>query len=303
MRKTFTYSFIQIEACNMCGAGRDHMRILGKRLNRAQGRNPSKKTGITTTVVKCDRCQLIFANPLPLPGSIQDHYGVLPENYWNEEYFRPDPDYFAQELRTLSTLQTVQPGSRSLDIGSGIGKCMIALSAKGFDAYGFEPSLPFYERSLDKMKLSKERQSLDSMETASYPENHFDFITFGAVLEHLADPSASIAKAMKWLKPGGIIHIEVPSSAWLVSKIINFYYAVSGTDYVGNISPMHPPYHLYEFGLKSFQEHASRNNYDIALVQYGVCQSYMPKLLDVFIRPYMKHTNTGMQMIIWLKKK
>ena len=27
-----------------------------------------------------------------------------------------------------------------------------------------------------------------------------------------------------------------------------------GTNYVTNISPMHSPFHLYEFGLKSFEE-------------------------------------------------
>jgi 2-polyprenyl-3-methyl-5-hydroxy-6-metoxy-1,4-benzoquinol methylase len=43
-----------------------------------------------------------------------------------------------------------------------------------------------------------------------FPEAHFDFITFGAVLEHLYDPSMSIHKAMSWLKPSGIMHIEVP---------------------------------------------------------------------------------------------
>jgi 2-polyprenyl-3-methyl-5-hydroxy-6-metoxy-1,4-benzoquinol methylase len=303
MKKDMRYSFLDVEACNMCGSGVDQSKVLGKRMNKSQGRNPGRITGISTTVMKCRNCGLIYSNPLPVPESIQDHYGVLPEDYWTEEYFKVDPDYFQRELSTLKGIREFPAGSKSLDIGSGIGKCMIALQNAGFDAYGFEPSIPFYERSIAKMGLSPEKQSMSSVETAEYPENTFDFITFGAVLEHLYDPGASISKAMKWLKPGGIMHIEVPSSDWLVSKIINFYYSMTGSDYVGNISPMHSPYHLYEFGLESFKQHAKKNGYKIVHSQYAVCQSYMPKLIDIVIRPYMKATNTGMQLIIWLEKK
>ncbi|MBK8291297.1 MAG: methyltransferase domain-containing protein [Flammeovirgaceae bacterium] len=55
-----------------------------------------------------------------------------------------------------------------------------------------------------------------------YPENSFDFISFGAVLEHVYSPADSILRTLRWLKPNGIIHIEVPSSDWLINKIINF---------------------------------------------------------------------------------
>ena len=104
------------------------------------------------------------------------------------------------------------------------------------------------------------------------------------------------------LKPGGLIHIEVPSSNWLIGRIINLYYKLRMTDYVGNLSPMHEPFHLHEFSLKSFQIHAGNNNYNIVHHDYYVCQTYMPKILDVLIKPYMKKTKTGMQLCVWLKK-
>ena len=42
---------------------------------------------------------------------------------------------------------------KALDIGAGIGKCMIALENASFDVYGIEPSNPFYERALSRMKI------------------------------------------------------------------------------------------------------------------------------------------------------
>src|SRR5205085_2091982 len=83
------------------------------------------------------------------------------------------------------------------------------------------------------------------------PENFFDFITFGAVLEHLYHPAACLEKALQWLKPEGILQVEVPSSKHLVSKLINIYFTLIGTNFVTNISPMHAPFHMYEFSLKS----------------------------------------------------
>lgn len=303
IRNSVKYRFDTIEQCNMCGSPSATHKVLGKRLNKSQGKNPKKKTGITTTIVKCTSCSLIYSNPQPIPESLQDHYGLPPENYWTPEYFKINENYFATEIVQLKKLIDFKEGMKSLDIGAGLGKGMIAMAKAGFDTYGFEGSKPFHEKAISHMGISPDRLKLGMMEEVSFPDNHFDFISFGAVLEHLYDPSASILKAMKWLKPNGIIHIEVPSSNWLVAKLINFYYKLRRGDYVGNLSPMHPPFHLHEFGLASFEKHAKLNNYEIAYSEFYVCQTFMPKPINFFIKPYMKRTNKGMQLCVWLRKK
>lgn len=295
------YTFIYIEKCNMCGSDtKDHI-VMGKRLNRSQGRNPKKKAGITTTIMKCTDCGLIYSNPMPIPNDIQDHYGLPPESYWVPEYFKISDNEFSNEISKLRTLMEIKPGSKSLDIGAGIGICMKALEHAGFDSYGVEPSEPFYTRAIEKMGINKDKIKLSSVENAEYPSDFFDFISFDVVLEHLYDPSAAIEKALSWLKPNGIIYIQVPSSKWLVSKIINSYYRLRGIEYVTNISPMHNPFHLYEFDLKSFEKN-SKNKYEIAWYRYYVSFTYLPKIVDFFIKPYMKKTNTGMLLEVWLKK-
>lgn len=302
-KKEFRYRFISIEFCNMCGSDTKNHRVLGKRLNQSQGKNPKKKAGIGVSVQKCSNCGLIYSNPQPIPFDLQDHYGIPPEDYWKENYFTPDPGYFKNEIEQAKQLIDFKPGMKSLDIGAGLGKAMLALKNAGFDAYGFEPSAPFYERAINKMGISIHNLQLGSIESIEYTDNSFDFISFGAVLEHLYDPSGSILKALKWLKPQGIIHIEVPSSEWLIHKIIRFYYRFIGTDYVGNLSPMHEPFHLYEFHLESFRTHAKLHGYELAFHQYYVCQTYMPGWTDFILKPYMKWSKGGMQLCVWLRKK
>src|SRR5690606_4401270 len=113
--------------CNMCSAPVVNHKILGKRLSQSQGFKPQKKGGITTSIYKCDQCDLIYSNPQPRPVDLQDHYGVPPESYWKEEYFNVTPDYFKSEINTALQLLENRPSLKSLDIGAGIGKCMVAL--------------------------------------------------------------------------------------------------------------------------------------------------------------------------------
>jgi 2-polyprenyl-3-methyl-5-hydroxy-6-metoxy-1,4-benzoquinol methylase len=287
----------------MCGSETSTHTVLGKRLNRSQGKNPKGKIGITTTIAKCCHCGLIYSNPQPVPYDLQDHYGVTPEDYWKESYFQMREDHFQGELKRIHQLIDFRKGMKSLDIGAGLGKTMVALRDAGFDAYGFEPSPQFYERVVSKLGIGRDKLKLAMMENAEYANDTFDFITFGAVLEHLYDPSEAIIKAMTWLKPNGLMHIEVPSSDWLMNKLINAFYRLKQTDYVGNISPMHNPFHLYEFGLKSFHEHSMKNRYDVAFHEYYVCPTNMPKVVDYVLRKLMKRTGTGMQLCVWLIKK
>ncbi|MFL5763468.1 MAG: class I SAM-dependent methyltransferase [Bacteroidia bacterium] len=297
------YRFNHISHCNMCGAPASQFKLMGKRLDRAQGKAPWKLEGITTPVKKCRNCSLIFSDPQPVPLDIQDHYGIPPEQYWNnEDIFRYNEE-FSYETGILKQLMKIPIGAKALDIGAGLGKAMITLGKAGFDAYGLEPSEKFYQKAIEKMNIDPARLRLGMVESADYPENEFDFITFGAVLEHLYSPGESLEQALRWLKPNGIIHVEVPSSRWLLSRLMNLYYRMRGSDFVSNISPMHAPYHLYEFGLQSFQLHGKANNYEVISYKYHVCSTYLPKIADAIVRPYMNWTDSGMQLVIWLRKK
>ena len=298
------YKFLKIDNCNMCGRETSNNILLGQRLNTSQGRNPKSKSGISTSVFKCSKCSFIYPNPLPIPDDIQDHYGIIPENYWMPEYFNVNPNYFLAEINDAKRLIEFKQGMKSLDIGAGIGKCMNALKNAGFDAYGLEPSLLFRKKAIEEMSINENKIQLNTVETADYPENTFDFISFGAVLEHLYNPANCIEIALKWLKPNGVIYIEVPNSNWFNAKILNFYYRIRGTNYVTHISPMHSPFHIYEFAEKSFVELSKRLNFLIAFSQIHVATIYgLPKLFHPLLRLYMKQTKSGSMLDVWLRKK
>ncbi len=274
---------------------------MGLRLNGTQGARPREASGIAVSVKKCRDCELVFADPQPIPALLSDHYGVPPDAYWSANAFEWSPGYFAEEIAAAKRLLPFRQGMTALDIGAGLGKAMQSLTHAGFDAWGIEPSAPFFQRAATR--IGTERLQLAAVEDAHFEAASFDFITFGAVLEHIYRPSAALANALHWLKPGGIIQVEVPSSAHLMSKIFNLYFRLMGTNYVTNISPMHTPFHLYEFGLTSFERNGRINGYEIVEHLYQVCDIYhVPKALHGPLRWWMARTNTGMQLTVYLRK-
>ena len=124
----------------------------------------------------------------------------------------------------------------------------------------------------------------------------------GAVLEHLASPSESLKQALQYVKKGGKIEIEVPNSSWTVNKIFNLFYKFTFQPFVANISPMHPPYHLFEFDLKSFKLNGAINNYKVVDNNYFVGPTYLPSFLNSVLRKFMEKTKTGMQLIVVIEK-
>ncbi|CAN5324322.1 hypothetical protein BH09BAC1_BH09BAC1_10370 [soil metagenome] len=297
------YHFRKVQCCNMCAAPIEKSKVLGVRLNTSQGLKPSKVTGMGVTIMKCNSCGLIYSNPQPIPSNFNDHYGVNPEEYWEGEYFSGAEHDMTYHASILKKHLEFGPDMKALDIGTGLGFSMLELEKMGFDTYGLEPSANFVNYAIEKNGINPEKLALGMMEDIKYENNFFDFIMLRVVLEHVYDPARCIEQAMAWLKPNGLLHIEVPSSNHLIAKFINSYYRLLGTNYVTNLSPAHAPYHLYEFSADSFIRHGATNNYEVVLAEYYPANVFFfPRFTHPFLQYVMRKTNTGMQIAVWLKK-
>lgn len=302
---TKRYYFHDIQQCEMCGQSSANHKIMGIRLNQSQGMSPKKKTGITVGVKKCKNCGLIYSDPQPVPFDIQDHYGIAPEDYsWGDDYVTYDPVYYQRQIENAKKLLPFSDGMKALDVGAGLGKAMKSMENAGFAVYGIEPSNTFHKKAMEWMGYTEEQLKLGMVEDVNFADSSFDFITFGAVFEHVYKPSEVLSKAAQWLKPNGIIHIEVPSTRWLIPKIVNLYYRLRGTNYVTNLSPMHAPFHLHEYSVKSFEEICKKYDLELAHYYVDVCSIYfVPGFLKPLFRKYMEWTNKGMQLTVYLRKR
>lgn len=245
---------------------------------------------------------LRFANPIPIPLKFEDHYNIEVDNYFEKGLKDYDENSFKEEISYFKANYSVLPKLRSLDIGAGLGKVMKAMNREGLDAYGIEPSESFHHYAVNNMEIPEDRLSSTTIENANFENNFFDLITFSAVFEHLYDPNKSLVNALKWLKPGGLIYIGVPNAFTLNQLLINMMYKLRGLDYVSNISPMHPPFHIYEFTRNSFEENSKRNGYQILSISGITYKTYLPKIFDPLLKPLIRLTKTDMNLLVWLRK-
>lgn len=304
----YTYTFIQVNSCNMCGASGLSQKKMGRRMNCSNGLYARNKTGISTTVMKCRKCGLIYSNPMPIPQSISQHYNLSFSEYYPEDFLEHADEglIYPKELKFIDIFLEHHTGSlkpRILDIGAGVGITLKKYQTAGFDIHGLEPNEQFCNESRHFLGDDSLKMNCTPFEGAEYPDGYFDFIISFNVLEHVYDPDELIRTALKWLKPGGLFGIVVPYSEWFTAKLMNAFYRMQLSDCVTNISPMHDPFHLYEFGKKSFALNAVKNGYSVFRQNIVNTSSHLPKLLDLVVNPIMNLCKMGLRLEIIIQKE
>jgi len=274
------------------------------RLNQSQGLHPRGKSGVAITVYRCTLCDFIYSNPEPHPANLNQHYDIPVESYWSQEQLSATIDVISRPFPKVKALLEFKPGMKALDVGTGTGRGFVALKQAGFDTWAMEPSPSFRAKALELTEASEERIALTSIEEAEYPENTFDFVTFAAVFEHLYNPSIALERSMTFLRPGGIWYAEIPSSNYLIARMINAYFKLIGTSFVTHLSPMHSPFHIHEFTHKTFEQYALRTKrFEVCSYWYEVCPvRHLPRMLHPLMHKIMEWTDTGLQLHVWLRR-
>jgi SAM-dependent methyltransferase len=146
-------------------------------------------------------------------------WGSSPEFYGPRHLFRNSmmAECLAQALPPLS--------KRVLDAGSGNGSLLVALAQRGYRVEGVDLSLASvaYSRRLIQRTcpvLPVQVQGLGLTFQAAvrvgdvvrlpYPDQCFDGLTSGEVLEHLPDDQKAVGEFYRVLRPGGVCVVTVP---------------------------------------------------------------------------------------------
>jgi SAM-dependent methyltransferase len=110
-------------------------------------------------------------------------------------------------------------GKKMLEIGSGFGTGLaIAIAEFGVDGYGVEPSgVGFGQGYVASRKLltangiDPERVINSTGESLPFPDGSFDIVYSANVLEHTENPEKVLQEAMRVLRPGGLLYMEMPN--------------------------------------------------------------------------------------------
>ena len=180
--------------CRLCG-GKSHHFILDDIITRYNDR---------FALNQCDNCALVTTYPSP-PNK-------LLQQYYDRDYWQSGPSNQSASLDTLyqwrmtpivsAIRKYTTADSKILDWGCGDGSFIRLLRNFGLHCFGIDA----YKRDLNDPLISS-----TTIEKADFPDGYFDNITCFHVLEHLADPLTSVKHALRLIKTGGLIIIEVPN--------------------------------------------------------------------------------------------
>ena len=121
----------------------------------------------------------------------------------------------AKIIRRYTRLES----ARLLEIGSGFGTNLaVWLRHFNVDAYGVEPGGEgFNQGYLASRKLlaangmDPDRVINCGGQALPFPNESFDIVYSANVLEHTEDPERVLAESLRVLRPGGVLHMEMPN--------------------------------------------------------------------------------------------
>ncbi len=161
--------------------------------------------------VLCTHCGLVSTDPQPEPALLASFYAAQERDAFVAEDGSPRiPGEGSRRDQAAWIERAAGPlvGWRVLEIGCYEGFLLKLLRDRGARVRGVEPS-----RSA--ARLGRERWGVPieagAFEDAPLAGERFDLIALSHVLEHLADPRATLLRCRELLAPGGALFIEVPN--------------------------------------------------------------------------------------------
>jgi 2-polyprenyl-3-methyl-5-hydroxy-6-metoxy-1,4-benzoquinol methylase len=166
-------------------------------------------------IAECLTCGLVRATPRCSASRIAARYSA--DYFWNE--YLPslgvvngqvDYDFIDGRYAPWIALaeQHVAPRGRLLEIGTGAGLFAKAFARAGWSVVGVEVNAEGAQFARDRLGLDVRQQYAEDVDL---PNGSQDVVAIMDVIEHVSDPAATVATALRFLRPGGVLLIQTPN--------------------------------------------------------------------------------------------
>lgn len=166
----------------------------------------------------------------------------------------------------------LRSGDRILDIGCGTGEYLDSQRELGLEAYGVEinPDASRYACEIRGLNVFT-----GFLEEADYSAEYFDGVYMSQVLEHLPDPTRTLAEIHRILKKCGSLTISVPASDSLDARLFKKNW----------LGWRDTPRHYYHFSSRTIKLLLDKTGFEIVRIKHdthpgGILASFLFYLDD-----------------------
>lgn len=162
---------------------------------------------------KCDRCGLVYSNPVLASDNLKKLYQESNLSY-NEQISYLKKDYGNLLKKAILNLPKKE---NFLEIGCGNGFMLTEAKKLGFKGFfGVEPS----KEAVDKANCEiRDKITLNFFQKGQFKNNFFDLVCFFQTIDHILEPNTFLADVYNILKPGGKVICVCHNTDFIGAKI------------------------------------------------------------------------------------
>lgn len=208
-------------------------------------------------LVRCPRCDLVYASPIPAPEALEQAYETAAFDSAVEARFAA-----ATYICALGPVLAGLPDrDGALDIGTGEGAFLGELLDAGFsNVGGIEPSIEPIAAAEPRVAplISK-----DVFHAGVRQPQSLSLITCFQTIEHVPDPAVLVRDAVKLLKPGGVLALVCHNRRSPVNRALGLRSPIVDVEHQQLFSPKSVHQLLNAAGLDNVSHGAIANTYPL----------------------------------------
>lgn len=188
-------------------------------------------------------------------GNRSAHAGVMNSSYARERDSRAELSYRLRSRAAVVARAWTQFGNgrppRLLEVGAAEGRTLVEIARRigGGEYVGVELAADLIGAS-GRLPANARLERGDAMRLPSSLEGgSFDAVAMLAVLEHLPNPGAALAEALRMLRPGGIVTASCPNPSW--------------DAVAGRLRLVHGSHHVQAFDLAGLRDLIASSGFEV----------------------------------------
>ena len=196
------------------------------------------------TVFRCCHCGLAFLDPRPTQAELGTLYKQC---YFHEQYGQglaveslEMRRRISQEDHRVKFFRPYKKNGRVVDCGCGLGYFLHACRFYGYDVSGVDISDYASSYVKDVLRIPIQVGGVDEIQ---FENASIDVVTMWHFLEHTSNPRDYLKQVALWLKPGGLLVVDVPN-----------YRGTDAQKYGNHWVGWQVPYHLFHFTPETIKD-------------------------------------------------